>query len=182
MQPALTPCAVPPAAAAAAAARHQIGTRTFSRPADDGSSGGSGDAAPATHYFALPLLDLANHDNACPHASAFAPCAADAGRECLVFTAGADVAAGNPVCFHYGHLLPDRALLEYGFLPMQHDAHDAAQLFGVDRHDADAAGAPLPKMAEAPQPFAGGMGGWSAVARSLGRTRTHCTALCRCSR
>jgi hypothetical protein len=87
----------------------QIGTRTFARPAPEDER--------LQLVYALPLLDMANHDNSCPHFNEFGPCAFDGSRECVFFTAGADVSAGQEVCFWYGHLLPDRAFLEYGFLP-----------------------------------------------------------------
>jgi len=62
---------------------------------------------------------MANHNTSCPHSTSFTPCAFDSSRECVYLRAGADLAAGQEVCFYYGYLLPDRALLEYGFLPQQ---------------------------------------------------------------
>jgi hypothetical protein len=104
---------------------------------------------------------MANHENACPHFNAFDPCAFDSSRECVYFTAGADVAAGQQVCFFYGYLLPDRALLEYGYLPQptqqqQQDQEEVPQLSSIDRHDADFESEPLPKLVTEPQPFTGG--------------------------
>jgi hypothetical protein len=72
----------------------------------------------------------------------------------MYFTAGADVAAGQAVCFYYGYLLPDRALLEYGYLPQQQQ-QVVPELSGIDRHDADFHSQPLPKLVAEPQPFAG---------------------------
>jgi hypothetical protein len=86
----------------------QLGTRTFSQPTADGQ---------ASIHYALPLLDLAKHDNTCPHYNIFQPCAFDASRECAYFTAGAEVKLGDEVRSWYGYLLPDRAFLEYGLLP-----------------------------------------------------------------
>uniref|UniRef100_A0A383WBC6 SET domain-containing protein n=1 Tax=Tetradesmus obliquus TaxID=3088 RepID=A0A383WBC6_TETOB len=125
-----------------------LGTRIFNKPEADGTS---------STFYALPLLDMANHDNACPHFNRFEPCAFDSSRECVYFTAGAEVAAGNEVCFYYGHLLPDRALLEYGYLPQQQQQQQQGvlQLSGIDRHDADFESHPLPRLVAEPQPFAG---------------------------
>jgi hypothetical protein len=120
----------------------QLGTRIFNKPEADGTS----------TFYALPLLDMANHDNTCPHFNDFKPCAFDASRECVYFTAGADVAAGQAVCFFYGYLLPDRALLEYGYLPQQ---QGLPQLSGIDRHEDDFQSEPLPKLLAEPQPFTG---------------------------
>jgi hypothetical protein len=148
--------------------RAQLGTRIFNKPEADGTS----------TFYALPLLDMANHDNACPHFNVFKPCAFDASRECVYFTAGADVTAGQQVCFFYGYLLPDRALLEYGYLPQQQqqqkevqqqqqqhqeemqqqqqqELEEVPQLSSIDRHDADFESEPLPKLVTEPQPFTG---------------------------
>jgi hypothetical protein len=126
-----------------------LGTRIFNKPEADGTS----------TFYALPLLDMANHANNCPHYNEFKPCAFDASRECVHFTAGADVAAGQEVCFFYGYLLPDRALLEYGYLPQptqqQQLEEVVPQLSSIDRHDADFESEPLPKLVEEPQPFTG---------------------------
>lgn len=133
----------------------QVGTRTFNKPNADGSS----------TFYALPLLDMANHNNNCPHGNVFRPCHFDSSRECVYFAAGADVAAGQEVCFFYGHLLPDRALLEYGYLPEQQHLQDVLgvsdpasttmgpELFGIDRHDADFDAEPLMKFYEKPAAY-----------------------------
>eukprot|EP00775_Hariotina_reticulata_P008454 gene8454-8638_t len=63
-----------------------IGTRTFNKPSVDRSY---------STYYALPLLDMANHNPACPHNSSFKPCAFDASRECVYLMAGADLAPGQ---------------------------------------------------------------------------------------
>lgn len=118
----------------------------FNKPEPDGR---------ASTYYALPLLDMANHDNACPHYNVFRPCEFDSSRECVYLMAGADVAAGQEVCFFYGYMLPDRALLEYGFLQQQPQLQGAPQLFGIDRHDADFDTEPLAKLVAQPEPFVG---------------------------
>lgn len=76
-------------------------------------------------------------------------------RLCLVLTAGSDLAANEEVCLAYGYMLPDRMMLQYGFIPEEllaavanrhnsdkqhHEQIDAAAavsvpLFGMDRHD-----------------------------------------------
>jgi len=154
----------------------QIGTRTFSRPHPSGQ---------AYIYYALPLLDMANHNNSCPHYNTFSACQSDPDRECVYFTAGADIKAGEEVCYWYGHLLPDRAFLEYGFLPEVLGSNPAASnagkpakskkrvrkstkaaeaqmpalpLFSIDRHDFDAS-EPLVKLQEPPKAFSGEAGG-----------------------
>lgn len=99
----------------------QLGTRTFSQPTADGH---------ASIHYALPLLDLAKHENTCPHYNAFQPCAFDEARECAYFTAGADVKSGDELCSWYGYLLPDRAFLEYGLLP---EVPAAAAAAGVSK-------------------------------------------------
>lgn len=121
----------------------------------------------------MPLLDMANHKNNCPHSNIFGPCRFDSNRECVYFTAGADLAAGDEVCFYYGYLLPDRALLEYGFLPQQETdiwnkqslldgpavtpaaTQKALDLSGIDRHDADMNSHPLRRLYFEPAEFVG---------------------------
>lgn len=136
----------------------QVGTRILNRPSDVEHS--------AT-FYALPLLDMANNRNDCPHSNSFGPCEFNSSRECVYFTAGAHVAAGEEVCFFYGYLLPDRALLEYGYLPQHHglgkavrasSTHNTAgtltlELFGIDRHDSNTNIEPLMKLYNRPTPF-----------------------------
>jgi hypothetical protein len=121
----------------------------------------------------IPLIDMANHQDGCKHTVAIKACGSASSdtddtsssssssqgglnttKLCVVWEAGADVAAGEEVCVSYGHLLlPDRAMLQYGFMPQ--DLAVAAQqqqqqqqqwsgesvisapvpLFGMDRHD-----------------------------------------------
>jgi hypothetical protein len=88
----------------------QLGTRTFSQPTPEGQT---------SIFYALPLFDLAKHDNDCPHFNTFQPCAHDEARDCAFFTAGANVKSGQEICSWYGYLLPDRAFLEYGILSEQ---------------------------------------------------------------
>jgi hypothetical protein len=113
----------------------QLGTRTFSQPTPDGQ---------ASIFYALPLFDLAKHDNDCPHFNTFQPCAHDESRDCAFFTAGADVKAGQEICSWYGYLLPDRAFLEYGILSEQPTASSKPRQRGkakAQKTDAKAAAA-----------------------------------------
>lgn len=93
----------------------------------------------------LPIVDMANHDNACLHSHLPEPCDPELGRQqweedltpttlsnatgsgyynataprsgqCMVWRAEEFVAAGQPVCNSYKTLTQDRALLQYGFL------------------------------------------------------------------
>uniref|UniRef100_A0A383VSU2 SET domain-containing protein n=1 Tax=Tetradesmus obliquus TaxID=3088 RepID=A0A383VSU2_TETOB len=137
--------------------------------------------------FVVPLMGLASHqvNNNCPHAdyldycpgSAAAQQAAagqepqqEAGAEeddlCIVWAAGADVAAGQEVCSSYGYLMPDVALLQYGVLLQDNTTATAAaaagkaerlELNAMDRHDFDPKQpfAPLKSGHEAPEPFSG---------------------------
>jgi hypothetical protein len=126
----------------------------------------------------IPLIDMANHQDGCKHTVAIKSCdsttdhttkpsdktpsSSSSGQGglnnsqlCVVWTAGADVAAGEQVCIPSGRLLlPDTAMLQYGFIP-QHLATATQQqqqqqeqqgpetsgvsgpvpLFGMDRHD-----------------------------------------------
>uniref|UniRef100_A0A383VR40 SET domain-containing protein n=1 Tax=Tetradesmus obliquus TaxID=3088 RepID=A0A383VR40_TETOB len=136
--------------------------------------------------FMVPLMGLASHqvNNNCPHAdyldycpgSAAAQQAAagqepqqEAGAEeddlCIVWAAGADVAAGQEVCSSYGYLMPDVALLQYGVLLQDNTTATAAlagkaerlELNAMDRHDFDPKKpfAPPKSGHEAPEPFSG---------------------------
>lgn len=102
---------------------------------------------------------MANHVNSCPNYNTFGPCASDASRECVFFTAGADILTGQEVCYWYGHLLPDRAFLEYGFLPAAAPAKpvhkrtkkaQAAATAGQTQQQGGSAGAGDAKAAAAP--------------------------------
>ncbi|KAF8055289.1 hypothetical protein HT031_006815 [Scenedesmus sp. PABB004] len=64
----------------------------------------------------IPLLDMANHRNDCPHTLSTEPCPGDDARECLMWRAGDAVRAGGEVCNQYQHLLQDRSVLQYGFM------------------------------------------------------------------
>lgn len=115
----------------------------------------------------VPLLDQANHQNGCGHPLTIASCenlpgstpSSSSGssgsptglnttRLCVVWQAGADMALGDEVCLSYGWLLPDRALLQYGFIPKQllpavqqqqqqqgSKVEVSVPLFGMDRHE-----------------------------------------------
>lgn len=89
----------------------------------------------------MPGLDSLNHRNHCPTQRALEPCpklvarappgvegavaeaagsavaaAAERGEICVVVKAAAPVKAGEELCLSYGHLTPDLALFQYGFL------------------------------------------------------------------
>lgn len=151
--PHTTPCAVFAPGCCTAAAL-QVATRLF-----DFREGG----------HIVPLLDLANHHNGCKHSVAVTPCDAlpaptgtcssrdhsgsspqhadgiNTTEMCVVWTAGADVSTGEEVCLSRGWLLPDRAVLQYGFIPgellpaLQQQPQDqvVVPLLGLDRHDFD---------------------------------------------
>eukprot|EP00775_Hariotina_reticulata_P001661 gene1661-2004_t len=91
----------------------------------------------------LPVFDMSNHRNDCPHRlmspQSIGPCPGSSKKktkqDCLLWTARADVAAGDEVCNRYtDYLLQDRALLQYGFLQ---DGPTVHELSGIDRHDFD---------------------------------------------
>jgi hypothetical protein len=139
----------------------------------------------------VPLIDSASHRIGCPHRIEVKDCAVviemsetasmslqsgpsilNNTRMCVVWTAGSDLSAGEEVCVSYGHLLPDRAMLQYGFIPpelldlqseQQQLTADGTHipLFGMDRHDfAEAAEAGLPwrfglDRDTSPEPFTG---------------------------
>jgi hypothetical protein len=115
--------------------------------------------------FMIPFVDLAKHYNGCTNRLAVHRCgpigaapsaSADAAVTssddlCIYWTAGPAIAAGEEVCLEHGYLLPDRALLQYGFVLSQQQAAgkaagDVAQqqqqqqeLSAVDRNDLPAA-------------------------------------------
>lgn len=135
----------------------------------------------------VPFLDMSNHKNDCRHRVGVASCDELQGtipsttpsspsilnttRLCVYWKAGADVGAGEEVCLQYGYILPDRAMLQYGFIPkeLQEVDPEAAlsagapciPLFGLDRHDfEELAEAGLPwrfwlDSETAPEPFQG---------------------------
>lgn len=114
----------------------------------------------------IPLIDMANHRQDCPkHHIDVVACdqvatsnksAASSSKDastrvlnttrlCVIWTAGADLSAGDEVCRSYGYLLPDRTFLQYGFIPTEFVAAKERQqslsrsvavpLFGMDRAD-----------------------------------------------
>lgn len=118
----------------------------------------------------MPFIDMANHQNGCNHSIALRPCdqlsepssssssqgAVNTTQICVVWKAGAYIAAGEEVCLSYGYLLPDRAMLQYGYIPQellpavqqqqQQHVQVPVPLFGIDRHDFEqfSEGKPLP--------------------------------------
>lgn len=84
----------------------------------------------------LPVVDLANHRNGCPHSiTTYKDCGPLSPDGCMVWRAEEAVRAGEEVCNSYHpYMLQDRALLQYGML--QED-EPARMLSGVDRHDFD---------------------------------------------
>lgn len=89
----------------------------------------------------MPGLDAMNHRNSCPVSRALEPCpalratappgsdpadaaaaaeaaagAARRGEVCVVVKATEDIKEGDELCLSYGHLTPDLALFQYGFL------------------------------------------------------------------
>jgi hypothetical protein len=78
------------------AAYLQMGTRFFA-PQDGGS-----------YLLMLPLLDMADHWNGCPHTYQAGPCSStqagngqEGGKRCVIWNAGDSVAAGAEVCNGY---------------------------------------------------------------------------------
>lgn len=138
----------------------------------------------------VPFLDMANHKNGCKHNIGVRPCdeltpsasksngnnaqpstgLLNTTRVCVYWKAGADLNAGEEVCLPYGYMLPDRAMLQYGFLPAELSTSAAAAdlkvpLFGMDRHDfkqLSAEGLPWGFWNDndtSPEPFSGERGG-----------------------
>jgi hypothetical protein len=131
----------------------------------------------------IPLVDLAKHYNGCTNRLAVHRCGPIDGNPsasddatvttsdelCIYWTAGSNIAAGEDVCHAHGYLLPDRALLQYGFVLSQQQAAGKAggsatqqqlqpELSAVDRHDLPAAVMPWQYRLEAkgpPPAFAG---------------------------
>eukprot|EP00775_Hariotina_reticulata_P010707 gene10707-10864_t len=104
----------------------------------------------------VPLLDMTNHQNGCPHtinAPTGSPCPPGSpAKDCVVWQAGADIPAGSEVCYSYsGYMLQDQAVLQYGFLQ---DGDAAAELSGLDRHEFDPQ-QPLTRHHHKPKPFSG---------------------------
>jgi hypothetical protein len=133
----------------------------------------------------IPLVDLAKHYNGCTNRLAVHRCgaitaapsaSADAAVTssedlCIYWKAGSDVTAGEDLCLSHGYLLPDRALLQYGFVLSQQQAVGKAaagtaaqqqqfELSAVDRHDLPAAVRPWQYRLDAkgpPPAFTGGI-------------------------
>lgn len=139
----------------------------------------------------VPLIDSASHRNGCAHrievkdcdvvsemcetaskSSQSGPSILNNTRMCVVWMAGSDLTTGEEVCVSYGHLLPDRAMLQYGIIPPELQELQPEQqqltadstsipLFGMDRHDfTDLAEAGLPwrfwlDRDTSPEPFTG---------------------------
>lgn len=131
--------------------------------------------------FMIPFVDLAKHHKACTNRLAVHRCGpihatpsashdaavTSSNDLCIYWKAGADTAPGEEVCLAQAYLLPDRALLQRGFvLSDQQAAGKAAagaekqelELSAVDRHDLPAAERPWEYRLEEqgpPPPFAG---------------------------
>eukprot|EP00882_Tetradesmus_deserticola_P018237 GHRQ01019586.1.p1 GENE.GHRQ01019586.1~~GHRQ01019586.1.p1 ORF type:complete len:191 (-),score=44.59 GHRQ01019586.1:382-954(-) len=130
--------------------------------------------------FMIPFVDLAKRYNGCTNSLAVhrcgpihaTPCAsndaavASSDDLCIYWRAGSDIAADEDLCLAQGYLLPDRALLQFGFVLSQPPAVGKAadrlvkqqlELSAVDRHDLPAAVQPWQfGLAQGPPPaFAG---------------------------
>jgi hypothetical protein len=128
--------------------------------------------------FLIPFVDLAKHYNGCTNRLAVHRCgpidakpsaSGDAAVTssddlCIYWTAGSNIVAGEDVCLAHGYLLPDRALLQYGFVLSQQRAVGKAagsaaeqqqlqpELSAVDRRDLPAAVMPWQYRLEAKGP------------------------------
>jgi hypothetical protein len=58
-------------------------------------------AFPKHGHFMIPLIDLANHQQDCPHTLIVGPCPFSSSRQCALWKAGADLSEGEEVCFFY---------------------------------------------------------------------------------
>ena len=69
----------------------------------------------------VPVIDLANHRNHCPHTITANPnCGPKAPDGCMVWVAGENVPAGSEVCNGYVPFMPqDKAMLMYGMLQVR---------------------------------------------------------------
>ncbi|KAF6258740.1 hypothetical protein COO60DRAFT_1517225 [Scenedesmus sp. NREL 46B-D3] len=117
--------------------------------------------------FMIPFVDLAKHHKACTNRLAVHRCGpihatpsashdaavTSSNDLCIYWKAGADTAPGEEVCLAQAYLLPDRALLQRGFV-----LKAELELSAVDRHDLPAAERPWEYRLEEqgpPPPFAG---------------------------
>lgn len=66
--------------------------------------------------YMVPLLDLANHQNSCPHWHKSDSCPGNPSQRCIIWKAGGEVQRGEEVCNQYGYMTNDEALLQYGFI------------------------------------------------------------------
>jgi hypothetical protein len=81
--------------------------------------------------YMIPIIDMANHDNRCPHWHQLTVCHEGSDKQCFVWAAGRALEEGEEVCNTYGVLRNDEALLQYGFvLP-----DSPPQLAAIDYHD-----------------------------------------------
>lgn len=173
----------------------------------------------------VPLLDMAHHRNGCPHRVVVNDCATlvnttqsgpvsnpythlsspgilNTTRLCITWTAASDLKPGEDVCFAHGYLLPDRAMLQYGFIPPEllqavEGAAAAAEkrqevsasgvrgvrsipVFGMDRHDYQAVaegGLPWRFRVDndtCPEPFQGVCGGVRVRGGGVRRGKGRC--------
>ncbi|KAL6752581.1 hypothetical protein V8C86DRAFT_2751589 [Haematococcus lacustris] len=77
----------------------------------------------------FPLFDLMNHQHQCLH---FLSNYDEADEEQVI--AGKDVEAGEELCYGYGTMRDDYAVMHYGFLP---DLEDPPRLLELDHHQYD---------------------------------------------
>eukprot|EP00195_Chlamydomonas_chlamydogama_P006162 CAMPEP_0202890664 /NCGR_PEP_ID=MMETSP1392-20130828/995_1 /ASSEMBLY_ACC=CAM_ASM_000868 /TAXON_ID=225041 /ORGANISM="Chlamydomonas chlamydogama, Strain SAG 11-48b" /LENGTH=357 /DNA_ID=CAMNT_0049574279 /DNA_START=49 /DNA_END=1122 /DNA_ORIENTATION=+ len=75
----------------------------------------------------VPIYDMANHWHKCPHTISVYDNADE-----LHIIAGKDVEAGEEICYPYGSMRDDYAVLHYGYLP---EAQVPPRLLMIDRHD-----------------------------------------------
>lgn len=82
--------------------------------------------------YMIPIIDMANHDNRCPHWHQLTNCEeGNEEKKCFVWVAGKALAEGDEVCNTYGVLRNDESLLQYGFvLP-----DSPPSLCAIDYHD-----------------------------------------------
>lgn len=125
-----------------------ITTRWFDGPST-GPDAGQGSLIPGLDYLnyrencptsyqlaPCPTLDAANPEEEDLTTSEAAHKAAAAGEVCCIVTTAAPVKDGEELCVSYGHLAPDLALMQYGFLLPQEATGRAPELSRVDERGA----------------------------------------------
>eukprot|EP00798_Chlamydomonas_sp_ICE-L_P004390 gene4390-14516_t len=84
-----------------------------------------------------PVFDLANHMNNCLHYIAYH----DDGSPSFRLVAGKDIKKGEEICYDYGALTDDHALISYGFLQKR---EDPPSMSAVDLPDYDEESVEIP--------------------------------------